>query len=102
MAMNCPHCGAMNATPGAFCEACGKALPSAAPSGPRVVSAETMPQSAMATSLLSDELVKQQKSASNAMLAVAILLAVFGIILAVIMTQAPRGGGAAAARSETM
>lgn len=94
MNITCPHCGANNVSGAAFCESCGKALPSAAPTGPRVVSADMMPQSAAAAGLIGDELKKQQKSASNALLAVAILQTVFGaIVLIVLSSLNTRRGG---------
>jgi predicted amidophosphoribosyltransferase len=36
--ITCPHCGAANPSTGTFCESCGKALPSAVASSPRVTS----------------------------------------------------------------
>ncbi|MEW6249262.1 MAG: zinc ribbon domain-containing protein [Planctomycetota bacterium] len=81
--MNCPHCGAVQATTSAFCTTCGKALPSAAPGGPRVVDDSEL-QTAAGRTLRGAELQKQLKKASGALLAVAILQAVFGGLLFVI------------------
>jgi hypothetical protein len=89
MTVKCPHCGAANPAGSAFCESCGKALPAAASSGPRVVSADQLPQSAGATRMVSDELVKQQKKAANAMLTVAIIQVFFGIVLYLLLKNAP-------------
>lgn len=80
-AISCPHCGAPNVSDSAFCEACGKALPSGASSGPRVVSADALPQSAIGHRVVGDELLKTQKSASNALLAVAIIASIGAVIV---------------------
>lgn len=77
----CPHCGASNLDAGAFCQSCGKALPSAIPGGPRIVSADALPTSAVGQRLVSDELVKTQKRASTALLVVAILTTVGAAIV---------------------
>lgn len=88
--ITCPHCSATNASTAAFCEACGKALPSLSQSGPRVVSADALPQSAVAHRLVSDELVKTQKKATNALLIVAILQTVIGPLLLYVLMQTQR------------
>src|SRR3982751_2208343 len=95
-AITCPHCGAANPSGAAFCESCGKALPSAAPSGPRVVTGDMLPTSAAGTALVTDELVKQQKQASTALLVVAVLQMVCGAIAVVIISNVNNRGGAAA------
>lgn len=78
----CPHCGAMNPSGGAFCESCGKALPSAAASGPRILSSATgFASTGAGRSMQSDELQKQAKKAAGALLAVAIIQVIFGAIL---------------------
>jgi len=84
MTVTCPHCRAANPAGSAFCESCGKALPTAAPTGPRVVSADQLPASAGATRMVSDELVKQQKSASTALIAVGIIAALAGVVMFVL------------------
>jgi hypothetical protein len=83
----------MNVAGAAFCEACGKALPTAAPTGPRVVSADAMPESAGGKRLVTDELVKQQKRASTALLVVGIIQFTCGAILLGILSQAPAAKG---------
>lgn len=88
--ISCPHCGANNVAGAQFCESCGKALPSAVPSGPRVVSAESMPTTAIGGRLVSDELTKTQKKASGALLAVAILQTLVGPLLLVVITRNAR------------
>lgn len=78
----CPHCGAMNPGTGAFCEACGKALPSSAASSPRVTTSATgFAATGAGRALQSDELNKQARKAAGALLAVAIIQAVFGALL---------------------
>jgi peptidoglycan/LPS O-acetylase OafA/YrhL len=82
--ITCPHCGAPNVSGAQFCESCGKALPSAAATGPRVVSADALPQTALGHQLVTGELAKTQKNASTALLVVAIIAsAVAGILIAV-------------------
>ena len=77
----CPHCGAANPSTGAFCEACGKALPSAAPASPRVMtSADGFAATGAGRNLQSEELHKQAKKAAGALLAVAIIQAAFGAL----------------------
>src|SRR5437868_1663764 len=77
----CPHCNAPNVAGAAFCESCGKALPRAAPGGPRVVSADALPQTAAGHKLLGDELLKQQRKASYTLLIVGIIQVTCGAIL---------------------
>jgi hypothetical protein len=81
---SCPHCGAQNPAGASFCESCGKALPGAQRTGPRVVGANELPTTAVGHQMVSDELTKTQKSASTALLVVAIIQTVVaGIILAI-------------------
>ncbi len=80
-AIACPHCGATNPSGAAFCESCGKALPAMMGSGPRVVSGDAMPQSAVGQRLVGDELAKTQKGGATALLWVAILQTLFGPVL---------------------
>ena len=92
VAVTCPHCGASNPPGAAFCESCGKAMPSASPGGPRVVTADALPQTAIGHRVVSDELMKQQKKASTALLIVGILQVTCGAIaLAVVSQAAPAG-----------
>ena len=77
----CPHCGAENSSVSAFCQTCGKAMPSAMPGGPRVVTANTLPQSSAGRTLVTGDLQRQMKKASGALLAVAILQAIFGPVM---------------------
>jgi hypothetical protein len=74
----CPHCGAANPVGSAFCESCGKALPTSYAPGPRVVTAGTPGSSGVGRELLSDELRKKMNKSSGALLAVAIIWTVMG------------------------
>lgn len=76
----CPHCSAL-VEPGAYCEACGMALPSAIPSTPRVVAAADSPTTSAGTTLVAEELRKSTRSAAGALLTVAILQTLFGPVL---------------------
>jgi len=89
----CPHCGATNSGSSSFCQACGKALPSAARSGPRLVTAADMPASSAARQLVGEELQKHLKKAKGALLAVAILQTIVGLfIFAAVRASASNGG----------
>src|SRR5262249_16192426 len=77
----CPHCGAANQRLSAFCEACGKALPSASPSGPRVVTDSVMPSTAAGLQMVGEELKKHLKKAKGALLTVAIIQTIFGALI---------------------
>lgn len=91
---SCPHCGAENAAGSTFCAACGKALPAAGTGGPRVVTAGTAGASAAGRQLLTDELRKKIKKASGALLAVAIIQAIMGPVMLMMMkSQAERAAG---------
>jgi hypothetical protein len=80
--VTCPHCGALSAA-GAYCQSCGKALPSAMPGGPRIVSGADLASTPAGQKLQADELHKQAKKARGALLAVAIIrTVVIGILYA--------------------
>ena len=80
--ITCPHCGAANPSTGTFCESCGKALPSAVSSSPRVTSsAAGFAGTDAGRSLQGAELEKQAKKAAGALLAVAVIQSVFGAIV---------------------
>lgn len=93
-AVSCPHCAASNPLDAAFCESCGKALPSVAPAGPRVVTAESAPATSAARAMIEDDLRKQMKKASTALLIVAVLQAAFGpVALMVMKAKAEKDAG---------
>ncbi|MHC4983491.1 MAG: zinc ribbon domain-containing protein [Planctomycetota bacterium] len=79
-ALQCPHCGAENAEGAAFCEKCGKALPSSAPSGPRVVAGKDIATTEAGQALQMDQLRKQAGRASGILLGLAGLQVVVGAI----------------------
>ena len=76
----CPHCGTENLEGGAFCQQCGKALPSAAPTGPRIVTGEQIATTAVGQDLQGQQLRKQAGKAAGALFAVAILTAISGVV----------------------
>jgi hypothetical protein len=82
--ITCPHCGAANVAGANFCESCGKALPSAAPAGPRVVTGDVLPYSAAGQDLLAVELQKQTRRAAITLLVIGILGLVAGAIFFII------------------
>lgn len=69
----CPHCAGANPFGSAFCESCGKALPQGTPQGPHIISKTEFATTAAGQRLQGDELQKQAKKASGALLAVAII-----------------------------
>jgi hypothetical protein len=81
MPSNCPHCSAPAASDSSFCTNCGKAMPAAAPAGPRIVGEHEFASSAAGESLMIDELAKQTRRAYTALMAVAIIQVVFTVIL---------------------
>ena len=84
--LTCPHCGAAYAPGQRFCESCGKAVPAAAAGGPRVVG--DAPTSGAGYKLAGDELLKQQKKASTALLIVAVLQTLGTVLMAVLANVA--------------
>ena len=84
--MTCPHCGALTSA-GAYCESCGKALPSAAPMGPRVVGADAMPTSLAGQKLMGDELKKLMNRAAYTLLAVGLLQVTCGAVAAAFVSN---------------
>lgn len=89
----CPHCGAANVAGSAFCESCGKALPAATPTTPRVVTGKEFATTGAGVKLQADELKKTASKAANALLTVAILQLVFGGILVAVLYGASRVAG---------
>src|SRR2546427_4135973 len=77
----CPHCSAENHPSAAFCVSCGKALPGQDPLMPRVITESRAAKSELGKGLLSDELKKQLKKATTALLAVCILQLIGGTII---------------------
>ena len=76
----CPHCGAANRAGAAFCESCGKALPISS-GGPRIVGSDALATTGAGQELQSQELQKQARKASGALLALAILMTIVACVL---------------------
>ena len=74
-AVSCPHCGAANAAGTSFCESCGKAMPQAS-GGPRVIDEGELAGTSAGQSLQAEELRKKMRSATGALIAVAILMGI--------------------------
>jgi len=77
---SCPHCGAVTSA-GAFCTQCGQALPAAGPSGPRVLEGPELEATSAGRRRQTEQLQKTARKAAGALLGVAILQAVFGVVL---------------------
>jgi hypothetical protein len=77
----CPHCAVANPFGSAFCESCGKALPQGTSQGPRIITRTEFAGTAAGQRLQGDELQKQARKASGALLAVAIIQTVVCAIL---------------------
>ncbi len=87
----CPHCGQMNEAGGQFCNACGKALPSANPMAPRIVGAKEFASTSAGQKLQGDQLHATAKKASGALLAVAIIQSIVPALLLSIVASNTRG-----------
>jgi hypothetical protein len=96
----CPHCRALNPVGSAFCESCGKALPTGATAGPRIIAGNQFATTAAGQKLQSDELEKQAKKAAGALLAVAVVQTAFGALVYFLLQNA--GPQAAAAAQSTV
>lgn len=87
-AIKCPHCGVENPEGGAFCESCGKALPSGAAGGPRVVSGDAIATTGAGQTVQAAQLRKQTREAVIALFAVGVLQALGGALLYFILKDA--------------
>lgn len=95
----CPHCGASVSPELAFCEQCGKALPTAS-DRPRIVEGASFAATAVGQKLQADELRRKAKSSSGALLAVAIFATLGCGLVYMVLQDAfddPEVGGAAKA-----
>lgn len=77
----CPHCEAPNQSSSSFCESCGKALPSITTDGPRMVTEATMPSTSAGRQYMALELQKHLKKSKTALLIVAVIQTIFGLIV---------------------
>lgn len=82
--VTCPHCS-QNAAAGPFCEHCGMALPTMAPTSPHVVTDARNIQTSAARDLMTAELTKKIKNASNSLIAVGLLSWLMGGVVYLIM-----------------
>ena len=89
--LSCPHCQASNPVGSDFCGSCGKALPSAVPSTPRIVA--DYATTGAGQSLQLDELHKQSRKAANWLLVVAVIQIAIGALLFVV-SKNMQGGNA--------
>jgi hypothetical protein len=92
--ISCPHCNAENHNFSSFCGTCGKALPGSIQSGPHIITGAAMPSTGAGRQLVSEELQKHLKKAKGALLAVAIMQSIFGLIIfGVTKATLPAGHG---------
>lgn len=87
MEITCPHCGVENPSDAQFCESCGKALP--AHTGPRIVGSDEFAETDTGRQLQSEQMKKEAGKAAGALLAVAILQAVFGTFIVLAAGSVP-------------
>jgi drug/metabolite transporter (DMT)-like permease len=87
----CPHCGDQNSSGGAFCQSCGKALPSAIPQGPRVVGGKEFASTSAGQKLQAEELHKQASRASRTFLYIGTILTILGIFFLYVSMSVPPG-----------
>jgi len=85
--LSCPHCQALYQPDARFCESCGQALPASTGGGPRVVEAGGFAASDVGRNLQSEELRKKAKTASGALLAVAILQTLGALVLPALLSS---------------
>ncbi len=89
--VTCPHCSAAAVAGAAFCSHCGLALPSAVPTGPRVVDARgATAATAAGRKLQGDELLATAKRAARSLLSVGIVNLAFAALNVYTMGQFPR------------
>jgi hypothetical protein len=84
----CPHCTVANAGDAQWCESCGMALPIPS-AGPRIVDGTSFAATTAGQHLQSDELDKQAKKAATALMWVAIIQTVLGVIWIVATASNP-------------
>ncbi|MBN1554947.1 MAG: hypothetical protein JXA11_09390 [Phycisphaerae bacterium] len=89
MSIICPHCNVENEDASEFCRECGKALPSAAPTGPRVVTGSAIASTSLGQNVQEKELKKKCRQASIALFAAAVLQGITGIALYAFLKNEP-------------
>ncbi|MEM1211635.1 MAG: zinc ribbon domain-containing protein [Planctomycetota bacterium] len=85
----CPHCDAFVQSRDTFCTECGKAVGTSSFSGPTLTDDKSLGRSSVGKELQSDAMLKKAKSASGALLAVAILQLVALAVLAGLLPAGP-------------
>lgn len=85
----CPHCQALNRVTDRFCIQCGKALPTIDPTGPTISSGKEVGVTAVGQELQSEALQKKIKTASGALLAVAIIQTLTILVFYFLLRGAP-------------
>lgn len=91
-AVACPHCAAANTSSSRFCESCGLALPETDPSGPRIIGDADFASNPAGVAFQQDELAKQMKKATNALLIVAVIQTGFGFLLYFLLQRSVQQG----------
>lgn len=91
--VSCPHCGAANPYGAAFCESCGKALPPPVQAGPRVLYGNQAAVTGAGLHVQTEELRTQTKKASQALLLVAVLTTLGGVLIAFLVFGMPQRPG---------
>ncbi|HZZ41404.1 MAG TPA: hypothetical protein VFE58_00575 [Tepidisphaeraceae bacterium] len=86
----CPHCSSPNPPASAFCESCGKALPSPTPTPPRLLLNSELPTTSVGIELTTSELGKKTRRAANTLLVVGIIQLLVGAFLLTIFNQTKR------------
>src|SRR5688500_14125049 len=88
--ITCPHC-AGRVGGGAYCQSCGKALPFATRTAPRLIFGDNLPVGVIARQVVGHELRKQTNQAANTLLGVGILQLIIGSVIYGVATNAKFG-----------
>jgi hypothetical protein len=91
-AIACPHCAADNTADSHFCQSCGLALPETNPTGPRIIGDADFASNPAGVALQQDELAKQIKKATNALLIVAVIQTGFGFLIYFLLQRSVQAG----------
>ncbi len=76
----CPHCAVTNDMAGDFCASCGLALPSVAPTGPRIITRKGTATTIAGQKLQSGELLNTTRRAARSLLSIGIINLAFGAL----------------------
>jgi zinc-ribbon domain len=80
----CPHCSTPNADGSKFCVSCGRAVPAATRTGPRILTDNDLASSSAGQTMQLAELARQIKPAINTLLVLGVLHGIIGAVLLVI------------------